>query len=487
MKWVKPSGISGAVDAPPSKSAMQRALIAAALADGESTLSNPSLCDDSLAAMRVVGALGAEVEPGLRLRRWMARRETGTLPGTMRLEEEVIVVRGRGTPHGSVLDCGESGTCMRMIAPVAALHGTEFTITGSGSLMERPVGMVEGPLRALGARCETRNGKPPITVKGPLHGGRAAVDGSESSQFVSGLLMALPRCREDSELEVSGLKSRPYVSMTLSVMEDFGVGAGCDSAMGRFTVRGGQEYRAAKYRVCGDWSAAAFLLVAGAIAGKAKVRGLKSAASRTGASQGSSSQADTSQTKTSHANTRQAGTNPVGISQADASQAGTNQADTNQADSAITDALASAGAKVRRGRDGVEVSGGELAAFAFDATACPDLFPPLAVLACSCRGTSTILGASRLRHKESDRAAALAGELGKLGASIRVAGDRMEITGRKLKGGSMDSRGDHRMAMAGAVAGLASEKGVQVENEGCVSKSYPGFFRDLGKLGAIVQ
>jgi 3-phosphoshikimate 1-carboxyvinyltransferase len=407
MKFIRPGAVEGAVRAPPSKSMMQRAVILASLAEGESVLTNPSFCDDAVATMKAVQGLGAQVAQSL----------------------EGVVVQGGGEPKAGRLDCGESGACMRMISAVAALYGREMTITGKKTLRARPVGMIEGPLRALGAECSTNGGLPPIRVKGPMHGGRAVVDGSVSSQFVSGLLMALPLCREDSEIEVPDLKSPAYVAMTESVILQFG--ARVSSSSGRYLISGGQAYRGRRYQVDGDWSGAAFMLVAGAVAGSVAVEMLAS-----------------------------------GI----------------QPDQGIKAALAGAGAGIDFNGDTVSVHGGDLRAFEFDATNCPDLFPPLAALACSCRGKTVLLGASRLAHKESDRAAVLAQELGRLGADIKVIGDRMEIRGGRLRGGTLDAHGDHRIAMAGAVAALNSESGVTIKDEKCVSKSYPGFFEDLESL-----
>jgi len=408
MKQIKPSAIDGTVDAPASKSMMQRAVIAAALAEGESVLTNPSFCDDAKATMRVVQSLGAEVQ-----------------------QDKDVKIKGRGKPRESTLDCGESGTCMRMITPVAALYDMEFTITGKGTLMSRPVDMMEGPLQILGANCKSSNGLPPLKVKGPLRGGRTKVDGSASSQHVSGLLMALPLCGKDSIIDVVNLKSRPYVEMTLKVLEDFGVKVS-HGGMQHFDIQGNQGYRPMAYGIEGDWSAGAFLLVAGAVCGQATVKGLR---------------------KTSL-----------------------------QADKAIVEALEKAGADVKPSMDSVTVKKTDMDGFEFDATDCPDLFPPLAVLACGCKGKSTIHGAERLKHKESDRAAALASELGKMGADIRIDGNQMKIGGKKLIGGKVDSHNDHRIAMACSVAALGSEKGVEIGNEECVSKSYPGFFQDLESI-----
>lgn len=392
---------------------MQRAVIIATLTEGESLITNPTFCDDASAALNVAQALGAQVAGG----------------------PEGVVIQGGGEPRGSVLDCGESGTCMRMISAVAALFDKELAVKGRGSLMKRPVGMIEGPLRQLGASCKTKGGLPPITIKGPIHGGTVDVDGSLSSQFVSGLMMALPLCHEDSEMRVTGLKSKSYVTMTQAVMETFGIRTPQDDGAGCFAIKGNRRYSKARYSIEGDWSGAAFLLVAGAIAGSVRVEKLGGSL---------------------------------------------------QPDKAVVDAIFHAGADVVSEEDAVRVEGGDLRGFEFDATDCPDLFPPLATLACNCRGKSVLAGASRLKHKESDRAAVLAGELGKLGADIKVIGDRMEIAGKRLVGGRIDPHGDHRIAMAGAVAALRSEKGVQIKDEGCVSKSYPGFFTDLESLRVSV-
>jgi 3-phosphoshikimate 1-carboxyvinyltransferase len=409
MRHIRPSGISGRIEAPPSKSMTLRAVLAAAHAKGESILTRPSLCDDAIAAMNVAEALGAKVEKG----------------------EKEARITGGGGPVGDVLDCGESGACMRMTAALAALRGKEFKLTGSGTLVSRPVGMVVGPLTALGAECRTNNGNPPILVKGPINGGTILVDGSESSQFVSGLLMALPLCDGDSTLVARELKSKAYVRMTQCLLSEFGVDIEPDLSFSIFTIKGGQSYQACNYPVEGDWSGAAFMLVAGAIAGEVEVDNLH---------------------------------------------------EDFQPDQAVTDVLRGAGAKVQSLRGSVKAGAGRLRAFEFDATHSPDLFPPLVALACACEGKSVIHGTKRLTHKESDRAAALVDGFNGLGAKITPAANRMEIVGTKLAGGVLDPRKDHRIAMAGAVAALISEKGVDILDEGCVSKSFPRFFETLEGL-----
>jgi 3-phosphoshikimate 1-carboxyvinyltransferase len=319
-----------------------------------------------------------------------------------------------------------------MFAPIAALGSDEVELVASGSLRERPMEMVETALRALGASCSTASGRPPLRVRGPLRGGDIAVDGSVSSQLLTGLLLALPCCEQDSVLRVSGLKSKPYVELTLRTAADFGVEIRHDAELTRFEIRGGQAYQPRAWRVEGDWSGAAFILVAGALAGSVDVSGLDLLSA--------------------------------------------------QADRAVLGALRAAGARVEEGTDRIRVQAGPLRAFELDAADCPDLFPPLVALACSCEGTTRLRGVERLLHKESDRAIALVEEFGKLGAHLATDGDTLCVVGGPLHGGAVGSHGDHRMAMALAVAALRTRAGVDLDGEGCVAKSYPDFFERLDAI-----
>ncbi|WP_005033349.1 3-phosphoshikimate 1-carboxyvinyltransferase [Holophaga foetida] len=410
MIQIAPGPVSGRLRAPASKSHAQRVLIAASLAEGTSRILNPGSSADVRACLSVIQALGAQVED----------------------RGQELLIRGGGQPASDLLDCGESGFCLRSTSAVAALFDRRLTLAGHGSLATRPVDMVVDALRQFGVLVETRGGCPPVTIQGPLRGGRAVVDGSSSSQFLSGLLLALPRAQGDSELEVQNLRSGPYVQMTLDVLKAFGLQAEATADLSRFRIPGRQAYRAATVDVEGDWSGAAFLLVAGAIAGDVTVEGLL--------------------------------------------------AHSAQADRAILAALEAAGAVPVWEQGAVRVRRTDLRAFDFDATDCPDLFPPLAALACHCEGTTRILGVDRLKHKESDRAAALCKELGALGAAVEVQGNLMLVTGGPLRGATVDSHNDHRIAMAAAVAALRSQFGVAIEGEGCVAKSYPEFFEDLATL-----
>lgn len=417
--------VGGSLRAPASKSSMQRAIACALLAEGRSVLRGPSRSADCLAALGVARDLGASIED-----RGGEVEIRGAAPGSASAHLRSSAGSGAGLRS---LDCGESGLCIRMFSPIAALFDGESELAARGSLRARPVGMIEAPLRELGAECSSASGLPPVRVRGPLRGGRARVDGRESSQLLTGLLLALPLAKGDAELEVEALASRGYVDLTLATMRAFGVAAERDGGYSRFLVPGGQRYEAADFSVEGDWSGAAFLLVAGAIAARAE---------------------------------------PLRVEGLDAAS--------HQPDRGILAALRSAGARVELGGGSVSVGRGELKSFEFDATDCPDLFPPLVVLAAACEGETHIRGADRLRGKESDRAAALTEELGKLGAAIGVEGGTMTVRGRgRLAGGAADSRGDHRIAMAAAIAALICDGPVSIAGAECVAKSWPSFFEDL--------
>jgi len=412
-RTVEPSHVKGRVDAPPSKSVTQRAIAAAILADGESLILNPSYCDDSLAAMNIAVGLGARVDP-----------DAG----------ELRITGCRGLKEKK-LNCGESGLAIRMFSPVAALYPEEIMMIGSGSLKNRPMSMIADALNQLGVNCRTSEGFLPLSVTGPLRGGHCEIDGSISSQLLTGLLMALPATNEDSEIIVANLKSKPYIDMTLDILKDFGISV-TNKDYKVFIIPGRQQYKAGTYTVEGDWSGGAFLLVAGAINGELEVTGLR--------------------------------------------------ADSFQSDKGILVALGRAGADYKVSDNLIEISGAKLKAFEFDATESPDLFPPLVALASYCKGVTKIRGASRLVHKESNRAAALMDEFGKMNISMELKDDYLFVTGGEVKAARVNSHEDHRIAMATAVAALGASGRVVIKDSHCVAKSYPSFFDDLRKIGATI-
>jgi 3-phosphoshikimate 1-carboxyvinyltransferase len=411
---VGPSEIKGKVKAPSSKSVTQRVIAAALLADGQTIIRNPSYCDDSLAAMSIAVGLGAKVEPH---------------PEELRITGSAILKEPK-------LNCGESGLAVRMFSPIAALYSAEITMNGANSLKKRPMHMIEEALSQLGVRCTTSSGFLPLTIEGPVLGGKCTIDGSVSSQLLTGLLMALPLAENDSEITVLNLKSKPYIDLTIGILNGFGIEISNEDYE-IFRIPGRQKFIPGVYEAEGDWSGAAFLLVAGAINGNISVTGLSTSS--------------------------------------------------HQSDMAILEALEKAGAKMIVGDDKVDISGSELKAFEFDATESPDLFPPLVALASYCNGTSVIKGVSRLKYKESNRAETLKNEFGKMKVSIELKDDLMLVTGSQPQGAHVESHDDHRITMAAAVAALGASGNIHIRDSHCVTKSYPGFFDDLRMLGAIVH
>lgn len=408
---ISSSAISGSITPPCSKSYAQRALAVALLADGESTIGNLELCDDTRSAIRCIEALGAKV----------------TL-----IDDSTIQVRGELDPRTDRLHIGESGLATRLFTPIASLHNQPITINGEGTILYRPISMMIDPLRQLGVEVRDGGGFLPIQVCGPMQGGEVAVDGSISSQFLTGLLLSLPMAQNDTTIYVKNLKSLPYVDMTIDTARRFGVEIAHKDYC-EFFIEGNQHYTATDYMIEGDWSGAAPMFVAGAVAGEVTVENISRLSL--------------------------------------------------QADTAIIDALISAGAEVESTDNAITVRHRRLKAFEFDATHCPDLFPALVALAANCEGTSTLYGTERLLHKESNRAATLAEEYAKAGIEVDIDEQNiMRIRGGKIHGCTADSHGDHRIAMSMAIAALTADAPITIEGAECVAKSYPSFFDDLEQL-----
>jgi 3-phosphoshikimate 1-carboxyvinyltransferase len=419
---IYPSLVKGYLNAPASKSMTQRAIAAAILSKGTSIIRRASVSDDAMAAVGIATSLGAEIVQ----------------------DKEMITITGNfSATAGTVLQCRESGLCLRMFAPIAALLAEPVVLTGKSSLRNRPTNMVAEALTQLGAVCTANdnNNSLPITIKGPIKGGNITVNGYQTSQLLTGLLMALPLLEENSEITVVDLNSKSYVDMTIQLLKQFGVVVRKEHE-GLYRVRGRQRYSPQTYMVEGDWSGAAFLLVAAALKGEVTVRNLFG--------------------------------------------------NSKQPDSAILKILTLVGANIVVNEQDIQVSrvSTPLKPFQFDATGSPDLFPPLVALAAYCKGISVIYGIDRLKIKESDRATALKEEFAKLGVKIELVDDAMKIHGGGLlrSGGvPLSSHNDHRIAMALAVAALAAENTVTIEGAECVNKSYPDFFSDLKRMKVGVE
>lgn len=413
---ISPSQISGMIQAPASKSAMQRACAAALLKGGTTIIRNPGISNDDKAALDIIQQLGAAVVGN----------------------SDHIVIQSNGVnPVNDTIHCGESGLSIRMFTPIAALSNRAITITGEGSLKKRPMDFFGDVFLKLGVQLDTADGKIPLQVRGPLHPKDIIVDGSLSSQYLTGLLFAYAAAgAKNVSIEVTDLASKPYVDLTLSFLKKFGLKLPSHEKYQSFYFDDAATQSpqgTLEYSVEGDWSGGAFLLVAGAIAGSITVKGLDVAST--------------------------------------------------QADRAIIQALMQAGADMSITESEITVRRTPFKAFHFDATDCPDLFPPLVALAAYCSGRSVIEGANRLTHKESNRALTLQQEFGKLGVVVELQGDLMLIDGGgKLKGASVHSHHDHRIAMACAVAALVAEGETTIDVAEAVAKSYPQFWEHLQQL-----
>ena len=412
-KSVSAGSIRGTIAPPSSKSYAQRAIALALLAEGRSILRNIEFCKDTRSALKCIEALGAKVEY---------------------IDDSTIAIEGGLKPQSNTLNVGESGLATRLFTPIASLNPTPITIEGEGTLLYRPMTMMIEPLRQLGVQVRDGGGFLPIKVQGPMHGGDITVDGSVSSQFITGLLLALPLAQEDTTLHVTSPVSIPYIDMTIETARLFGVEIMHNEGdYTQFFIEGRQQYTPADIAIEGDWSGAATLLVAGAIAGEVTVKNISTLS--------------------------------------------------KQADTAICHALERAGAGLIIEQDSITVSKRKLRGFEFDATNAPDLFPALAALAAAAEGESVIIGTDRLRHKESDRAETICHEYEKLGIEVDISEKNiMRIRGGEILPATTFSHNDHRIAMSIAISALRCQGEVVIENAECVEKSYPTFFEDLESI-----
>lgn len=440
-----PFKVSG-VRVPASKSYAQRAIIAAALADGVSVLNGYTDCGDSLSAIAVAEQAGASV----------VRKSRPD--GTCSLEIRGIGADGTAAAKSQTLCVGESGLLTRLMLPLScALFRDGALIEGTGTLLSRPLQGACDFIAALGGSLDGET--VPLRVEGPLCPGRIVVDGSKSSQLVSGALMSLPLCARNSTLYVENPTSIPYIYMTMDVLRKFGIKVRSEMYGGRrllakdwdscteivLKIRENQRYKAAVADLEGDWSAAAVFLAAGAVFGDVEVEGL-----------------DTTSL---------------------------------QADLCMMDILMDAGASLSQmdePRGAVRASKSPLQAVVADLSNSPDLFPVVAVFCAFCQGRSRLGGVHRLLHKESDRADAIVEMLSKLGVRVQVKDDSMFISGESLaarllnghmlRGGEFTSRHDHRMVMALRLASLGADSPVVIDDTECVSKSFPDFNVAFGRI-----
>ncbi|MFZ5974139.1 MAG: 3-phosphoshikimate 1-carboxyvinyltransferase [Bacillota bacterium] len=416
MGWmaVSPRKLQGTLAVQPSKSAAHRALCCAALADGVSNISNIVLSDDVRATCEGIQALElADVQ----------------------IAHAQMQVSGWRTPceKARSVDCNESGSTLRFLVPMALIRGGgRVRFTGRGRLMQRPMEIYHAIFRQNGVEWSADGES--ITVSGRLKPGTYEMPGNVSSQFLTGLLFALPVLDGDSCIRLSSpLESGGYVEMTRAMQARFGVHSAFTDAF-TLHIPGNQRYTSCDVRIEGDYSHAAFFMVAGAVGGDVTLKGLS--------------------------------------------------ADTTQGDRAIVDILRRMGADISEDENGIHICGKGLHGTEIDASQIPDLIPVLSVAACAAKGETRIYNAARLRFKECDRLSAVAEELGALGAAIRESADELHIRGTgALKGGVCKSHSDHRMAMSLAVASSICTEEVVIDGWECVSKSAAAFWEEFRELG----
>ena len=422
---IHPSILKGTIQAPASKSSMQRACAAALVSNTKSIIKNPGHSNDDKAALEILRALGCEVIID---------------NGELKIDNANSKLKTSNSKL--VVNCGESGLGIRMFAPILALSEQEIIINGEGSLLNRPMDFFDEVLPKLGVKIISNNGKLPLKIKGPLRPKNIEIDGSLSSQFLTGLLFAYAASdAKDVSIKVNNLKSKPYIDLTLMVMQNFGLRVPENKKYEEFNFHStpNSKLQTVNYTVEGDWSGGAFLLVAGAIAGDILVKGLDE--------------------------------------------------NSTQADKKIVEALKDCGSDMMINGDEIKISNSaELKAFKFDATDCPDLFPPLVALAAYCKGDTVIKGVERLTHKESNRALTLQQEFEKMGVEIILQNDIMIVKGtKKIKEAIVHSHHDHRIAMACAVAALKADAAIIIEDADAINKSYPDFYEDMKQLGCKIS
>lgn len=477
---------------PASKSFAQRAIIAAALAEGESRLGGYSPCGDNEAAIAVAKALGAKVRiesEDSSLQVGALRQGSPTIEATSH-SGNTLIIEGIGSSVNipEKINVGESGLLTRLMIPlVSALgNGNQIEIDGIGTLPTRPLKGAAEIMAGFGTVLRPLKPAPevhvPLTVQGPLLSGKTSISGKGGSQLISGLLMALPLLPEDSTLHIHDPKSIPYMFITADVLRRFGIKIGSEMEGGEdfletqdwslctgitFKIKGGQKYSPAAFDIEGDWSAAANFLVAGSLFGDVRLVGLDT----------TSLQADISIMDI----LMEAGASLSQIEDGPQGEESANGKDSN--DNEAADAPEANATQGHRGL--ITAQKAPLRAFDTDLNNCPDLFPIVAILAAFCHGRSNIQGFKRLASKESDRGTAILNMLTQMGVEASANGDTLSITGESvesrllnghlLKGGEYTSSHDHRMAMALTVASWCADSPILIDDTTCVAKSFPAF------------
>lgn len=421
---IQPSKLEGEIRIPPSKSLAHRALICAGLSDGISHIHNVEFSDDIIATSEGIKSLGAEVEIYQNDHKYMTHS---------------IRVKGIRTlkPINNKINCNESGSTLRFLIPIFSLTEEEITFTGEGKLVERPLDVYYRIFNEQKIQYSNNRGNLPLTIRGKIRAGEFQVNGSISSQFISGLMFALPLLSKDSIIHMTtDLESKGYVDLTIDMLKRFDIEIQ-NKNYGQFYIPGNQRYKATEYIVPGDYSQGAFWIVAGILGVNIKCRDLEK--------------------------------------------------DSLQSDKAILDIVNQMDGNLTVSKNSVTTSKSKTKGITIDASQFPDIVPILAVLASLSEGTTRIINAQRLRIKESDRLKAISTELNKLGADIEELADGLLIKGKeRLNGGVVESWGDHRIAMALAIASISCKDTVTIQNSNVVTKSYPKFWADFKQLGGNI-
>ncbi|WP_238882162.1 3-phosphoshikimate 1-carboxyvinyltransferase [Clostridium sp. YIM B02551] len=415
---ITPGKLKGEVKIPPSKSMAHRAVICASLSKGKSKITNIEFSEDIIATIEAMKSLGTEIK----------------------VFEDYLEIDGKNTFTKSVrlIDCNESGSTLRFMVPIALAKNAKTNFIGKGNLGKRPLNTYYEIFDRQGIKYDYENGVLDLNVEGKLKGEEFKVRGDISSQFISGLLFALPLLEEDSKITITTkLESKGYIDLTLSMLELYGIEI-INNDYKEFIIKGNQSYNAKDYRVEGDFSQAAFFLVADAIGSDVLIKDLN--------------------------------------------------VNSLQGDKEILDIIERMGGEIEDNSAGIKVVTKDKKNTVIDASQCPDIIPVLTVLAAVTEGTTNIINAERLRIKECDRLKAISTELNKLGANVKELEDSLFVEGvASLNGGVVHSWDDHRIAMSLAIAATYCTEKVIIENPSCVKKSYPSFWRDYKCLGGKIN
>jgi len=420
---ISPSKLKGEVIIPPSKSLSHRAVIASGLSKGTSIIENVMFSQDIIATCACMEALGVIIK----------KIKTST---------NIYTLKVTGSSNLKLLqneiDCCESGSTLRFFIPISLIHQNNVTFKGKGKLISRPLKEYYKIFDKQGIEYSTTSGNLPLKVNGSLKSDQLEIAGNVSSQFITGLLFALPLLKDNSTISItSNLESKGYIDLTLDILNKFSINIINDNYK-KFHISGNQEYKSRDLRVEGDFSQAAFWLVAGAIGGEINCLDLNS--------------------------------------------------QSLQGDKDVIDVLKRMNANVKINSDSICTKTSKTKHTIIDGSQCPDIIPVLAVLASLSEGTTEIINAGRLRIKESDRLTAITTELKKLGADISEKQDGLIISGKnELNGGEVDSWNDHRIAMSLAIASLRCKNDVIIKDSSCINKSYPTFWQDFKKLGGKIN